>query len=116
MCLWVGSHAPSCERQLWGLPSRVEYLSLQGVLLPRVYGTIASPLWLDLRGPAAGQAAPSWAVCWHACHQLLPWHRVTFAMVPMRPGRAPTSGLGVRLLPLARWVSWVARVCPTLGV
>ena len=58
MCPWVGSHAPSCERQLWGLPSRVEYLSPQGVLLSRVYGTIASPLWLELRGPAAWQRTP----------------------------------------------------------
>ena len=82
MCPWVGSHAPSCRRQLWGLPSRMEYLSPQGVLLPRVYGTTASLLWLGLRGPAAWQATPSWAVCRHACHQLLPWLRATFAMVP----------------------------------
>ena len=82
MCPWVGSHAPSCGRQLWELPSRMEYLSPQGVLLPRVYGTTASPLCLELRGPAAWQAAPSWAVCQHACHQLLPWLRATFAMVP----------------------------------
>ena len=34
MCPWVGLHAPSCGRQLWGLPSRVAYLSPQGVLLP----------------------------------------------------------------------------------
>ena len=34
----------------------------------------------------------------------------------MQPGRARTSGLGVPLLPLARWVSWVAPVCPTHGV
>ena len=47
MCPWVGPHAPSFGRQLWGLPSRVEYLSPQGVLLPVVYGTTASPLWLD---------------------------------------------------------------------
>ena len=53
MCLWVGSHAPSYERQLSGLPSRVEYLSRQGLLLPRVYGTPTSPRWLELRGPAA---------------------------------------------------------------
>ena len=33
MCPWVGPHAPSFGRQLWGLPSRVEYLSPQGVLL-----------------------------------------------------------------------------------
>ena len=63
MCPGVGSHAPSCGRQLWALPSRVEYLSPQGVLLPRVYNTIASPLWLELRGPAAWQATSSWAVC-----------------------------------------------------
>ena len=59
-----------------------------GVLLPRVYGTIASPLWLEMRGPAAWQTTPSWAVCRHACHRLLPWLRVTFAMVSdaARPG------------------------------
>ena len=62
MCPWVGSHAPSCGPQLSGLPSRVEYLSPKGVLLPRVYGTTASPLLLELRGPAAWQVAPSWAV------------------------------------------------------
>ena len=82
MCPWVGSHAPSCGRQLWGLPSRMEYLSPQGVLLPRGYGTTASPLWLELRGPAAWQATPSSAVCRHACHQLLPCLQVTFSMVP----------------------------------
>ena len=58
MCPWVGSHAPSSAGQLWGLPSRVECLSPQGVLLLRVYGMIASPLWLELRGPAARQAPP----------------------------------------------------------
>ena len=82
MCPWVESHAPSCGQELWGLPSRMEYLSPQGVLLPQVYGTTASALWPHLRGPAAWQATPSWAVCRHACHQLLPWLRATFAMVP----------------------------------
>ena len=88
MCPWVGSHAPSCERQLWGLPSRMEYLSPQGVLLPRVYGMTAPPLWLELRGPAAWQVTPSWAVWRHTCHQLLPWLRATFVMVsdPAWPG------------------------------
>ena len=85
MCPWVGSHAPSCGRQLWGLPSRVKYLSPQGVLLPRVNGTIASPLWLQLRGPAAWQvnlyglcAGPPVPGCCHG----------TFAMVldAARPG------------------------------
>ena len=82
MCLWVGPHAPSFGRQLWGLPSRVEYLSPQGVLLPLVYGTTASPLWLELRGRSAWQATPSWTVYRLACHRLHPWLRVTFAMVP----------------------------------
>ena len=31
MCPWVGPHAPSFGRQLWGLLSCVEYLSPQGV-------------------------------------------------------------------------------------
>ena len=82
MCPWVGPHSPSFGRQLWGLPSRVEYLSPQGVLLPLVYGTTASPLWLELRGHSAWQATPSWTVYRLACHRLLPWLRVTFAMVP----------------------------------
>ena len=34
----------------------------------------------------------------------------------MQPGRARTSGLGVPLLQLARWVGWVAPVQPTHGV
>ena len=82
MCPWVGAHAPSFRRQLWGLPSRVEYLSPQGVLLPLVYGTTASPLWLELRGLSAWQATPFWTVYRLACQWLLPWLRVTFAMVP----------------------------------
>ena len=60
----------------------MEYLSPQGALLTRGYGTTAAALWLKLRGPAAWQATPSWAVCRHACHQLPPWLRVMFAMVP----------------------------------
>ena len=79
---WVGPHAPSFGRQLWGLPSRVEYLSPQGVLLPLLYGTTASSLWLESRGPAACQTTPSWTVYRLACHRLLPWLWVTFAMVP----------------------------------
>ena len=34
----------------------------------------------------------------------------------MQPGRARTSGLGILLLPLARWVGWVAPACPTHGL
>ena len=82
MCPWVGPHAPSFGRQLWGLPSPVEYLSPQGVLLPLVHGTTASPLWLELRGRSAWQASPSWTVYRLICRRLLPWLQVTFAMVP----------------------------------
>ena len=82
MCLWVGPRAPSFWQQLWGLPSRVEYLSPQGVLLHLVYGTTASPSCLEFRGHSAWQATPSWIVYRPPCHRLLPWLRVTFAMVP----------------------------------
>ena len=106
MCPWVGPHAPSFRRQLWGLPSRVEYLSPQGVLLPLVYGTTVSPLWLEFRGHSAWQATPSWTVYRLACHRLLPWLRLTFAMVSDAawPGwdqwpwsTAPATGLVGRL-------------------
>ena len=106
MCPWVGPHDPSFGRQLWGLPSRVEYLSAQEVLLPLVYGTTASPLWSELRGHSAWQVTPSWTVYRLACHRLLPWLRLTFARVPDAawPGSdqwpwstAPATGLVGRL-------------------
>ena len=71
-----------------GLPRRLEYLPLQGVLIPRVYGTTTSPLWLKLRDPTAGQVSSSWTVYQLACHWLLPWLRVTFAMLPDAAWRA----------------------------
>ena len=101
MCPCVGPHAPSFGRQLWGLPSCVEYLSPQGVLLPVVYGRTASPLWLELPGLSAWQATPSWTVYRLTCQQLLPWLWVTFATVldaawpgsEERPwGTAPAAG------------------------
>ena len=59
----------------------MEYLSPQGVLLPRVYGTPISRLWLGLQGPLAWQATPSWTVCGLACHRLYPWLQGTLPMV-----------------------------------
>ena len=106
ICPWVGPHAPSFGRQLYGPPSRVGYLSPQGVLLPLVYGTTASPLWLELRGLSAWQATPSSTVYRLTGHRLLPWLRVTFAMVldaawpdsDQWPwGTAHAAGLVVRL-------------------
>ena len=101
--------------------SRVEYLSPQGVLLLRGYGTIASSLWLELRVPAAGQATPSCSVCRHACHRLMPWLRVTFTMVPdvALPGSdqwpwstAPATGLAGRLGRPSASDPWVWFVAP----
>ena len=60
MCPWVGPHAPSFGRQPWRLPSRVEYLSPQEVLLPLVYGTTASPLRLEhTTTPAPSNISPA---------------------------------------------------------
>ena len=74
--------SPRSSGSLGGLPSWLEYLSLQGVLRPRVYDTTVSPLWLEMQSRAAWQATPSWTLCRLACHWLLPWQRVAFAMVP----------------------------------
>ena len=95
------------------VPSRPTYLptfggcravwniSPQGVLLPRVYGTTASSLWLELRVPSAWQATPTWTAYQLACHGLLSWLWVTFAMVRDAPwpgsdqcprGTAPAAG------------------------
>ena len=70
MCPWVGPHAPFFGRQLWGLPSRLEYLSPQGVLLPLVYGTTASPLCcratlLGRRPPPGLCTGSSVTCCFH---------------------------------------------------
>ena len=106
ICPWVGPHAASFGRQLWGLPCRLEYLSPQGVLPPQVYGAIASPLWLQLRGPSSWQATPSWTVYRLACHRLLTWLQVPSVMVidaawpgsDERPwGTAPAAGPVSRL-------------------
>ena len=136
MCPWEGPHAPSFGQQLWGLPSRVEYLSPQEVLLPLVYGTTVSPLWLELQGLSASQATPSWTVYLLACRLLLPWLLVTFAMVPhaawpgsdQRPwGNAPAAGRVGRLRCPSAPDPWgvgsflslgrpmCARVCGVLG-
>ena len=125
MCPWVGRHACSFGRQLWGLPSRVDYVSPQGVLLPRVYGTTSSPLWLELLGPAAWQATPTLTVHRLACHRLLSWLRVMFAMVPdaawpgvdQRPwGTAPAAGPVGQLDRPSEHDPWgVVCCCPSLG-
>ena len=85
----------------------------------------SSPLWLKLRGPAAWQAIPSWTVYRLACHRLLPWLQVTFAMVPdatrpgsdQRPwGNTPAAGLVGWLGCPSEPDPWgLACCCPFLG-
>ena len=116
MCPWVGPHAPSFGRQVWGLPSRVKYLSPQGVLLPLVYGTTASPLWLESQGLSAWQATPSWTVYRLACHRLLSWLRVTFAMVPNAAWQGLDQWPWANAPAAGPVVGWVAPVRPIHGV
>ena len=102
MCPWVGSHANSFPRQLWGLPCRMRYLS------PQVYSMITSPLWLEFRGLSGWQVTASWTVYRLACHQLLPFLRVTFAMVPNVAWPGPDR-LSWATVPAAGPVGWQGR-------
>ena len=87
-------------------PRGFEPASPQGALLPRVYGTTTSLLWLELRGPATWQTTPSWTMYRFAYHRLLPGLWVTFATVPVAAwpgsdqrawGTAPAAGTVGRL-------------------
>ena len=106
MCPWVGSHAPSCGWQLLGAAQPCGVSLTTGAIAPASLRYDCRLLWLELQGPAAGQATPFWAVCRLACHRLLPWLGLTFAMVPdaARPGSdqwpwsaAPGTGPADRL-------------------
>ena len=85
-------------------------------MLPQVCGTVASHLWLGLRGPHACQVTPSRTVYRLARHQLLSLVRLPLRCSSMQLGRARTSCLGVPPLLLACWVSWVAPLRRTLRV
>ena len=63
-----GHMAPPLDSTSGGLLSRLEHLSPQGVLRLRDYRTFPSPLLLEFRAPAAGQATPSSTVYRPACH------------------------------------------------
>ena len=86
---------PALSFSVWGTSHH------KGVLNPRVCSTIASPLWLELRGRSAWEATQSWTGYRLACQRFLQWLWVTFAMVPdaawlgweQRPwGTAPGTG------------------------
>ena len=116
---------PPLNGSLGGLASHLEYFSPQGVLLPRVYGTIASPQWLELRGLSAQQATLPWTVYRLACQRLLPWLQVTFPMVVdaawprsnLWPwGTAPAAGPVGRLSWPSATSPWGVVCCyPSLG-
>ena len=58
MCSWVGPHAPSCGRQLWGLPSRMEYLSPQRYCSCKSTVLPPHPRGLSCRAPLLGKRPP----------------------------------------------------------
>ena len=61
---------------VWSIPHHKTCCSRLSTVRPR------SSLWFELRGHSAWQETPSWTVYRLACHRLLPWLHVTFAMVP----------------------------------
>ena len=116
MCPWVGSHAPSCRpssggcQAVWSISHHKGYCSRQSMVQP------PHPCGSSCGTPLLGRRPPPWLCagtpvisCFHGSGRRLPWS-------PIQPGQARTSGLGVPLLLLARWVGWVAIVCPTPGV
>ena len=120
----LGGSSGGCPA-LWSISHHKGYCSCESTVRPP-----------ELRGLSAWQATPSRTVYRLACHRLLPWLRVTFAIVPdaawpasdQRPwGTAPAAGLVGRLgCPSVsdQWgvVSFLslrhprcARVCDVLG-
>ena len=78
----VGANVPSFWRQRWGMPSRVEYVLPQRVLLPP--STVPSPhlCGLSCGVTLACRLLPSWTMYQHAWNSLLPWLWATFAEDP----------------------------------
>ena len=80
---------------------------------------------LELRRLRAWQATPSWTVYRLACHRLIPWLRVTFAIVPDAAwpgsdqwpwGTTPAAGPFGRLGRLNAPDQWGVVCClPSLG-
>ena len=70
----VGGSSRGCPA-VWRISHHRVYCSRESTVRP------PHPCGSSFRSPAAWQATPSWAVCRHACHQLLPWLRATFAIV-----------------------------------
>ena len=97
MCPWVGPHVSFFGRQLWGAaqPCGVS-LTIRGIAPVSLQYDRLTPV-----ACVAWLATSSLTVYRLACHRLLPWLRVTFAMVPdaawpgsdQQPwGTAPAAG------------------------
>ena len=113
--LWMafrGMHPHDALRCLavWSISHHKGYCSrLSTVRPPNPCGLSCGAALLGRRPPPRLCTGSPVTGCFHGSGSCLPWS-------PMQPGRARTSGLGVPLLPLARWVGRVAPVCPTHGV
>ena len=108
MCPWVGPHAPSSGRQLWGCPAGWSISHQRGfcsrestVRPPHLCGWSGGAPLLGRRPPPGLCAGTPVISCFHCSSKHLPWS-------PMQPSLARSSGLGVPLLPLAWWVGWVS--------
>ena len=136
MCPWVGPRPPpsggssgGCSA-VWSISHHKRYCSRLSTVRP------SHPCGLSCPGLPAWQATPSWTVYRLACYRLLPWLRVTFAMVPdaawpgsdqWQWGTAPAAGPVGRLGRPSASDPWgvssflslgrptCARVCGVLG-
>ena len=93
---------------MWSISHHKGYRSRSSWVRP------PNPCGLICRGPLLGRRPPPGlstgspvTSCFHCSGCRLPWS-------PMQSGRAWTSGLALPPLLLARWVGWVAPVCPTV--
>ena len=125
MCPSVGPHAPSFGRQLWGAAQQCGVSLTTGDIAAASLRYDRLTPMAQFAGPRCLASDPSWTVYRLACHRLLPWLRVMFAMVPdaawlgsdqrpwvTAPAAGPVDRLGRRSAP-DPWV--VVCCCPSLG-
>ena len=105
----LGGSSGGCPA-VWSISHHKGYCSrLSRIQPPHPCGLSCGATLLGRRPPPGLCTSSPVTGCFHGSGGRLPWSR-------RQPGRARTSGLGVPLLPLTRWVGWVAPVCPTHGV
>ena len=105
----VDGSSVGCQA-VWSISHYRGYCSRESTVRPPHPCGLSCGAPLLGRRPPPGLCAGTPVIrCFHNSGRRLLWS-------PMQPGQARTSGLGVPLLPLARWVGWVAPVRPTVGV